>query len=322
MRGIRQRTTAASCGLSSLEEECKMEPAIIVHGGAGDIPTELHQAHLQGVRRAVEAGWDLLEKGGSAMDAVETAIALMEDDEAFDAGRGSFLNADGQVELDAGFMDGSGLQVGAVASVQFIQNPIRLARAVMEKSEHVLLVCQGAQRFAHKMGFSPCDLADLAVPRELERWQKARFGQTPSAQAASTGPSDTVGCVALDRAGHVAAGTSTGGTPNKMPGRVGDVPMVGCGFYADDQIGGASSTGWGESIAKVLLARLALHHLQQLGDPWAAAEAAIQELSGKVKGLGGIILLSPEGRPGWHHNTPHMSRAYRTYDMDAPDVGI
>ena len=299
-----------------------MEPAIIVHGGAGDIPAELHEAHQRGVRRAVEAGWDLLETGRSAMDAVETAIAIMEDDEAFDAGRGSFLNADGQVELDAGFMDGSELQVGAVASVQFIQNPIRLARAVMEKSEHVLLVGQGAQRFAHKMGFSSCDLTDLAVPREFERWQKVLFGQASLTRQASAPPADTVGCVALDRAGHVAAGTSTGGTPNKMPGRVGDVPMVGCGFYADDQLGGASSTGWGESIAKVLLARLALHHLEQLGDPWAAAAAAIQELSDKVKGRGGIILLSPEGRPGWHHNTPHMSRAYRTCGMGAPEVGI
>ena len=299
-----------------------MEPAIIVHGGAGDIQAELHEAHRRGVRRAVEAGWDLLETGGSAMDAVEKAIAIMEDDEAFDAGRGSFLNADGQVELDAGFMDGAELQVGAVASVQFIQNPIRLARAVMEKSEHVLLVGQGAQRFAHKMGFSSCDLTDLAVPREFERWQKQLFGQGSPAPQASAPPSDTVGCVALDRSGHVAAGTSTGGTRNKMPGRVGDVPMVGCGFYADDQLGGASSTGWGESIAKVLLARLVLHHLQQLGDPWAAAEAAIQELSGRVNGRGGIILLSPEGRPGWHHNTPHMSRAYRTCGMEAPKVEI
>ena len=299
-----------------------MEPAIIVHGGAGDIPAELHKAHLQGVRRAVEAGWDLLEMGGSAMDAVEIATTIMEDDEAFDAGRGSFLNADGQVELDAGFMDGAGLQVGAVASVQFIQNPIKLARTVMEKSGHVLLVGQGAQRFAHKMGFSSCDLTDLAVPREFERWQKSLFGQASVSDKASTPLSDTVGCVALDQAGHVAAGTSTGGTRNKMPGRVGDVPMVGCGFYADDQLGGASSTGWGESIAKVLLARLVLHHLQQLGDPWAAAQTAIQELSDRVNGQGGIILLSPEGRPGWHHNTPHMSRAYRTRGMDAPKVEI
>jgi beta-aspartyl-peptidase (threonine type) len=121
--------------------------------------------------------------------------------------------------------------------------------------------------------------------------------------------------VALDRAGHVAAGTSTGGTPNKMPGRVGDVPMVGCGFYADDQLGGASSTGWGESIAKVLLARLALHHLQEQSDPHDAARAAIRVLSDRVNGLGGVILLSPDGQTGWHTNTPHLACAYRTAGM-------
>lgn len=299
-----------------------MQPSIIVHGGAWDIPPDLHDAHRQGTERAIEAGWAMLVAGGSARDAVEAAIVCMEDDETFDAGRGSFLNADGQVELDAGFMDGAELQVGAVAGVQFIQNPIRLARAVMEKSEHVLLVAQGAQRFAHKMGFPTCDLTDLAVPREFERWQKLLYDRTYSARQAFGRPADTVGCVALDEAGHVAAGTSTGGTPNKMPGRVGDVPMVGCGFYADDEFGGASCTGWGESIAKVLLARLALHRLYRLGDPMAAARAAIQVLSDKANGLGGIVLLSPDGRPGWHHNTPYMAYAYRTAGMDAPVVGL
>ena len=252
-----------------------MQPAIIVHGGAWDIPPELHKAHQQGTRNAVEAGWAVLEAGGTAMDAVEAAIVMMEDDETFDAGRGSFLNADGQVELDAGCMEGGKLQVGAVASVQFIRNPIRLAKAVMEKSEHVLLVGQGAQRFAHRMGFPSCELTDLAVPREFERWQRLLYDRTYSARQSFTqatpgtgrAMADTVGCVALDKAGHFAAGTSTGGTPNKMPGRVGDVPMVGCGFYADDEFGSASCTGWGESIAKVLLARLALHYAHQAGDP-------------------------------------------------------
>lgn len=299
-----------------------MRPAIIVHGGAWDIPTEQRPAYREGVRRAVEAGWTILTAGGSALDAVEAAVVTMEDDETFDAGRGSFLNADGQVELDAGFMNGADLNVGAVAGVQFIRNPIRLARAVMEKSEHVLLIAQGAQRFAHKLGFPTCDLTDLAVPREFERWQKLLYDKDFSTRQAFTRPADTVGCVALDQAGHIAAGTSTGGTPNKMPGRVGDVPMVGCGFYADDELGGASSTGWGESIAKVILARLALHCLQEADDPQAAAQAAIETLSHKVSGVGGIILLTPEGRPGWHYNTPHMAYAFRCADMEAPQVGL
>jgi beta-aspartyl-peptidase (threonine type) len=256
------------------------------------------------------------------MDAVEAAIASMEDDETFDAGRGSFLNADGQVELDAGFMDGANLEVGAVAGVQFIRNPIRLARAVMEKSEHVLLIAQGAQRFAHRMGFPSCELTDLAVPREFERWQRLLYDQTYSTQQAFSRPADTVGCVALDAEGHIAAGTSTGGTPNKMPGRVGDVPMVGCGFYADDELGGASSTGWGEAIAKVILARQALHYLEEQGNPNSAAETAIQVLADRTKGTGGIIILSPDGQPGWHHNTPYMAYAYQTGDMDAPVLGL
>lgn len=295
-----------------------MQPSIIVHGGAGQIDPELHEAHLQGTWQAAAAGWQVLNAGGSALDAVEAAIVSMEDDEAFDAGRGSYLNADGQVELDAGFMDGAELRVGAVAGVQFIRNPIRLARAVMEKSQHVLLIAQGAQRFAHKMGFPICDLTDLAVPREFERWQKQLYDRTYSTQSHPTRPGDTVGCVALDQAGRLAAGTSTGGTANKLPGRVGDVPMVGCGFYADNELGGASSTGWGEAIAKVILARLALHHLQELGDPQDAARAAIQVLADKAKGTGGVILLSPDGRPGWHHNTPYMSCAFQMAGMDTP----
>ncbi|HSJ58358.1 MAG TPA: isoaspartyl peptidase/L-asparaginase, partial [Anaerolineae bacterium] len=293
------------------------------------IPSEQQDAHRAGTRRAVDAGWAVLEAGGSAMDAVEAAIVVMEDDETFDAGRGSFLNAEGQVELDAGCMDGGAMLVGAVAGVQFIQNPIRLARAVMEKSEHVLLVAGGAQRFAQRMGFRACDLTDLAVPREFERWQKLLYDRTYSARSSFDRPGgkkggghDTVGCVARDAQGHVAAGTSTGGTPNKMPGRVGDVPMVGSGFYADDDVGGASTTGWGESIAKVLLARLALGKTEDLGDPMVGARAAIEFLESKVNGLGGVIVLAPDGRPGWHHNTPHMAFAYRTEGMDAPVVSL
>jgi beta-aspartyl-peptidase (threonine type) len=298
-----------------------MQPSIVVHGGAGNWTPEELKAGRLGIHRAVDVGWQVLASSGSALDAVEAAIVVMEDDEAFDAGRGSFLNADGQVELDAGFMEGERLLVGAVAGVQFIQNPIRLARAVMEKSDHVLLVAGGAQRFAAKMGFRPCELTDLAVPREFERWQ-ANLRRSKAQRAGSAEPADTVGCVALDCNGHLAAGTSTGGTANKMPGRVGDVPMVGCGFYADDRRGGASSTGWGEAIAKVVLARLALGYLRSLGEPDQAAKAAIEELHDRVGGVGGVILLSPEGRPGWYHNTPFMPRAFRTAGMAAALVQL
>ncbi len=300
----------------------RSQPAIIVHGGAGDIPILLQAPHLVGCQRAAEAGWAVLAAGGSAVDAVEAAILVMEDDDAFDAGRGSHLNAEGVVELDAGFMDGHQMLVGAVAALQRVRNPIRVARAVMERSEHVLIVAEGARRFAERMGIETCSAADLVVPRELERWQALQGRKEFHTRQAFTRPSDTVGAVALDGNGWVAAGTSTGGTLNKMPGRVGDVPMVGCGFYADDALGGASSTGWGESIAKVILARLALHHLQELGDPQAAARAAIQELGHRVGGLGGVILLAPDGRPGWDYNTPHMAYAYRTAGMDAPVTGL
>ena len=299
-----------------------MQPSIIVHGGAGEWEPELLEPGRLGVCRATQAGWAILEAGGSSVDAVEAAVVVMEDDDTFDAGRGSFLNADGQVELDAGFMDGGNLLVGAVAGVQFVQNPIRLARAVMEKSEHVLLVAGGAQRFAAKMGFRPCELTDLAVPREFERWQKHLRERTGSEGRRKRKTCDTVGCVAIDQGGHVAAGTSTGGTANKMPGRVGDVPMVGCGFYADDRLGGASSTGWGEAIAKVLLARLVLDYLNQRGDPQQAAQAAIQELQDRVAGDGGIVLLAPDGRPGWYRNTTYMPFAYQTVGMSEPLVDI
>lgn len=295
-----------------------MEPSIIVHGGAGDIPAEEHDAYRRGCRKAAEMGWAMLQAGSSAVDAVEAAIVVMEDDEAFDAGRGSVLNSDGQIEMDAGFMNGANLRVGAIAGVQFIRNPIQVARVVMEQCEHVLLVAEGAQRFALKMGFRPCEYSDLAVPREIEHWRAWLREQSEKPPRGC----DTVGCVALDRAGHLAAGTSTGGMANKLPGRVGDVPMVGCGFYADDSLGAASSTGWGESIAKVILARLAVHHLQELGDPQAAARVAIQVLGDKVDGRAGIILLSPDGHPGWYRNTPQMAYAYRTASMDAAAVGI
>lgn len=204
---------------------------LIVHGGAYDIPTESHQAHLKGCRSAAEAGWAVLENGGSALDAVETAVCVLEDDPTFDAGRGSFFNAIGEVEMDAIVMDGRDLNFGAVAAVQRVQHPVTLARLVMAESEHAMIVGAGAEAFAREHGIPVCPIMELLTGRELERWKAARADGhpqdwTPFGTAPSSLPSDTVGAVALDANGDLAAATSTGGTFNKTPGRVGDSPYA------------------------------------------------------------------------------------------------
>ncbi|MGQ9584893.1 MAG: isoaspartyl peptidase/L-asparaginase [Anaerolineae bacterium] len=298
-----------------------MSVAIIVHGGAGNIPEEGHEPHLAGCRRAAEEGWQVLVRGGSALDAVEAAIISMEDDPAFDAGRGSFLNAAGQVELDAGLMWGADLRVGSVAAVQGVANPIRLARRVLEGGQCVFLAGSGAREFAQEVGIPLVPPEALVVERERARWERLRT--QPGFRAGDAfGRGDTVGAVALDAEGHLAAGTSTGGTPFKRPGRVGDVPQVGCGFYANDGIGGVSCTGWGESIARVVLAKTALDLLGQTAEPNLAARLAIEILEAKVGGLGGLILLDSRGQPGWAHNTPHMALAYQVEGMEGPAAQI
>jgi len=298
-----------------------MGMAIIVHGGAWEIPEELHEAHVAGCQQAAGEGWQALVAGGTALDAVEAAVVSMEDDPTFDAGRGSFLNAAGEVELDSGLMSGVDMRVGSVAAVQGVANPICLARLVLERSQDVLLVGRGAQQFAQQMGMALVPPEALVIPRERQRWEELR-SQTELRSRDAFGPADTVGAVALDAEGHLAAGTSTGGTPFKRPGRVGDVPQVGCGFYADDGIGGVSSTGWGESIVKVVLAKMALDLLGQTADPRLAARLAIEVLGTKVGGLGGLILLDARGRPGWAYNTPQMAMAYQVEGMDEPVAQI
>ncbi len=248
--------------------------SLVVHGGAWDIPDSLLAAHRAGVQGALQVGWSVLKRGGSAIDAVESAVAAMEDNETFDAGKGSFINAVGEVELDASIMDGRTLRAGAVAAVQNVRNPITLARKIMEESEHVLLVGMGATRFAKEHKVPTCSPDFLVTARELERWRDiqsaARFS-TVDAFRHGRLPSDTVGAVALDRSGSIASATSTGGTPNKYPGRVGDSPLIGCGTYADNETGGVSATGWGESIIKVVLAKRVIDLMEvNGGDPDAA----------------------------------------------------
>lgn len=296
-----------------------MRPAIIVHGGAWALPDDEVEAHKAGCLHAVQAGWKVLLDGGSALDAVEAAVRVMEDDPVFDAGVGSFLNADGEVELDAAVMDGFTLRCGAIAGVQRVRHPISVARHVLD-SHHILMVGLGAERFAQKVGAELCAPEELIVERERLRWEALRTQEGYTGRAAFG--HDTVGCVALDSKGRLAAGTSTGGTPNKVPGRVGDSPLIGCGLYADGELGGCSTTGWGESIIKVVLAKTAVDLLAQDTEPDLAAQRAIEVLARRADGLGGCILLDRNGRVGWAYNTPRMACAYMTAELTEPAVFV
>ncbi len=300
--------------------------ALVVHGGAWDIPDDMADAHRHGVQKALMIGFAVLSDGGSAVDAVEAAITILEDDETFDAGTGSFLNLAGEVELDASIMDGRNLRAGAVASVQNIKNPISLARRIMEESDHILLTGKGALRFAKEHGMKSCRQDDLITEREILRWREWQKKKNMSVQEAfrkKKVPLDTVGAVVLDKAGNIASGTSTGGTPNKFPGRVGDSPIIGAGTYADNSVGGVSSTGWGEALIKVVMAKSVLDFMERNGgNPSKAALEGVNMLERKVQGYGGVIALNMEGEIGMAYNTPRMARGYMTSEMNQPWVAV
>src|SRR5205809_7247723 len=272
------------------------------------------QSHLNGVRAALAADWRILERGGAALDAVEEAVVVLEEDDTFDAGRGSFLNRDGRVQLDALLMDGSTLRAGGVGCVERIRNPIRAARKVLSDSPHVYFVGEGAERFAAEHGIALCKNEDLIIPREVERLREfqARTIEQSEDLFAPAISHDTVGALALDRNGNIAAATSTGGTLNKAPGRLGDSSLIGCGCYADNQSAAASTTGWGEPIMKLVLAKWAADRVLAGNLPEWAAQEAINYLKARVNGHGGIILLDAQGRFGIAHNTPRMAWALRT----------
>ena len=393
-------------------------PTLIVHGGAWAIPADAAADHLNGVRQALETGYALLSRGASALDAVEAAVTVLEDDPTFDAGRGSFLTSDGRVQLDALLMDGGRMKAGGVACVERLRNPIQAARLVLEESHHVYFVGDGAEQFAAAHGMTLIENSELVLDRERERLANAKlreaagFGDdtfsgidTPllpllhddkspetavlhakadrSSSADSTqnhvekgsvsghdftasrrmqrveqeasghdfsradsianndgalapegkqsfprnksrmepagsmdhaeglSPSakdhDTVGAVALDAHGNLAAATSTGGTLNKTPGRVGDSSLIGCGCYADNLAAAVSLTGWGEPIMKLVLGKWATDRVAAGTAPDIAAREAIAYLFNRLGGHGGIILLGPDGRFGLAHNTPAMA---------------
>ena len=267
------------------------------------MPDDMVDAHIHGVTNALAAGWRVLERGGAALDAVEEAVVIMEDDETFDAGRGSFLNRDGRVQLDALIMDGATLRTGGVGCVERLRNPVRAARKILSESPHVYFVAEGAERFAAEHGIALCKNEDLVIPREVERLREyqAEIHSTANGNDLFAPSSDdvtishdTVGAVALDRNGNIAAATSTGGTLNKAPGRLGDSSLIGCGCYANNESAAVSTTGWGEPIMKLVLAKWTADRIQAGNLPEWSAQEAMNYLKQRLNGHGGIIVRTPK----------------------------
>jgi beta-aspartyl-peptidase (threonine type) len=322
-----------------------MKPSFIIHGGAWAIPDDAVQDCREGIERALLAGWKILSSGGAAIDAIEAAIVILEDDITFDAGIGAHLNSDGRVQLDAIVMDGATLKAGAVAAVEHVRNPILLARKVMEQSEHMMLVGEGAENFGASHGVLRCAPEDLVVERERVAWSKC-IGSEHAAEHHVGHESGTVGAVAIDGSGHMVAGTSTGGTCCKLPGRVGDSPLIGCGCYADAEAGGISCTGHGEGIMKIVMAKMAAdllgasetagsssrvarvntlkksagvslrgrkkaeENLLSANTAQFVADACIRKLAHRAHTTGGLILLDREGNPAVAFNTPRMAYGF------------
>ncbi len=292
---------------------------VVVHGGAGRIPEDKAPLYAEGVKKAVNIGLEVLRGGGSALDAVVEAVAYMEDNPTFNAGRGSVLNREGFIEMDAIVIEGSSLSMGAVAAVRRVKNPIRLARVVMERTDHNMFAGEWADRLAEIMGLELVDPSYFLTERRKREWEEMRTGKvSPSEEFMYS----TVGAVAIDEGGNLAAATSTGGTPLKMPGRVGDTPLVGSGAYADNTLGGASATGLGESIMRVVLSKTALDLVSQAMDPASAAQRAIEIMEKRVGGGAGLILIDSLGNVGLAYNTPAMSFAFNEGGKIVYGVGV
>jgi beta-aspartyl-peptidase (threonine type) len=283
-----------------------MIPTIIVHGGAKTITPQKVAANNAGCTAAAEAGWVVLTNGGTAEEAVEAAIRVLESDQTFNAGFGAVLNSKGEIELDAAIMEGTNLGWGAVAAVQRVRHPISLARKIMD-TKSMFLVARSAESFAAENGIEMTAKENLIADELQQEWEEE--------QEVIDRP-NTIGCVALDANGTLVAGTSTGGLMNQPTGRVGDSALVGSGLYADNKFGGCSTTGDGESIIPVVLAKTAIDFLTGDRHPEEAAQMAIDALASKVKGEAGCILIDRQGRVGWAHNSSDMACAYITAGQD------
>ncbi len=310
-----------------------VRPVIVVHGGAGTIQPERSTPAVEGVKRAAERGYDVLKNGGTAVDAVMEAVMTLEDDGTFNAGYGSSLNIEKGVEMDASIMDGRTLECGAVALLKDVKNPVRLARLVMEKTDHVFIGGEGAEKLADLFGLERRNQITELRLKIYEDQKKALLeGKSNLPRLTSLinkhpsfFESDTVGAVALDKKGNVAAATSTGGYPLKFVGRIGDTPLIGCGNYADNQSGACSATGIGEIAIKLVLAKAVCDSIEAGKTPQEAAEKAIKLVNKRISvayNSMGLIALDPHGRIGAAHNSPNLCWAYMTPETKEPVVAL
>jgi beta-aspartyl-peptidase (threonine type) len=277
-------------------------PTIVVHGGAGDDPPDGREERRAGVERAAAAGAAVLDRGGGALDAVVETVVVLEDDPHFNAGRGSVLTEEGTIEMDASVMEGERLAAGAVAAVRRVANPIRAALAVLREGREVFLVGEPVIALAERHGLRIVDDDALVTPETRERWRR-RYA--PSG--------NTVGAVALDAHGHVAAATSTGGVAGKRAGRVGDSAVIGAGTYADDASGAISATGPGEAIIRIGLGRIAIALVAAGAAPDDAAARALDGLRARTGAAAGLIVVAPDGTPGVAWTTAAMPVALRRW---------
>lgn len=297
-------------------EPTSVRPCIIVHGGAWAIPDAWKESSVSGVKKAAQKGYECLLKGGTAVDTVETAVRILEDDPTFDAGHGSVLTEELTVEVDAMIMNGQTLESGAVAAVTGVANPVSLARRVMEDTPHSLLVGNGALKYAKKIDFPILSdpLALISKESRLQLEGNKNFNEAVlsgyNTETCNTGAvvnpgHDTVGAVAMDSSGRLACATSTGGISLKMPGRVGDSPLIGCGGYANKE-GAVSTTGHGESIMKTLLAREVVCNMEGGYPPDFACTKALEKMFEQVGGQGGAIAINKHGKVGRGFTTKRM----------------
>jgi len=304
---------------------------LVIHGGAGVIERasmspEREAEYRARLAEALNAGYAVLDRGGAALEAVTAAINIMEDSPLFNAGRGAVFNADGICELDASIMDGRTQAAGAIAGVHHIRNPINLARDVMLKSPHVMMAGEGAEKFAKSLGYELVPNEYFQTDWRREQLKKAQAKEKDGKERTAAAPADyftrtlrwgTVGCVALDKAGNLAAGTSTGGMTNKKFGRIGDAPIIGAGTYAHNATCAVSATGWGEYFIRVGVARDIAAQMEYKGTPLREAAAATIAKVGKLGGDGGVIALDAQGNIAMEFNSPGMYRAARLSNRPA-----